>query len=281
MVVGNVRRARTVLGARLAVLIAGAAVMILPFAYMLATSFKQNALVLELPPQFLPRDPTFANYREAWSSNQFGRYFLNSVIVALATTFFAVLLSSMMAYSFARLRFFGRGFLFGLVLIGLMVPTMMLLIPQFLLARQLHALNSLWGLVLFYTAMNLALNTFLLRSFFQDIPHELEEAMIVDGAGPWTRYRRLVLPLSRPALATVGIFTFLASWDEFVWALTVIDDPNRRTLPIAIALFQGQHTTHWELVFAASVIAIIPVIAIFALFQRQFVSGIATGALKA
>jgi multiple sugar transport system permease protein len=280
MVVGSVRRARALLGVRLAILILGVAVMIVPFAYMVSTSFKHNQLVLQLPPQFIPHHPTFSNYRNAWSSNDFGRYFVNSVIVALATTFFAVWISSMMAYSFARFRFPGRGLLFGLMLIGLMVPTMMLLIPQFLLARQLHALNSLWGLVFFYTAMNLALNTFLLRSFFMDIPHELEEAMVVDGAGPWTRYWRLMLPLSRPALATVAIFTFLASWDEFVWALTVIDDPNRRTLPIAIALFQGQHTTHWELVFAASVVAILPVIFIFALFQRQFVSGLATGALK-
>ncbi len=281
MVVGDKRRARAVLGGRLALLSLGAVVMIIPFAYMLATSFKQNALVLELPPQFVPHHPTTQNYREAWTSNQFGRYFVNSMIVALSTTALAVFLSSMMAYGFARFRFPGRRILFGLLLIGLMVPTMMLLIPQFLLARQLHALNSLWGLVFFYTAMNLALNTFLLRSFFQDIPHELEEAMVVDGAGPWARYLRLILPLSRPALATVAIFTFLASWDEFIWALTVINDPNRRTLPIAIALFQGQHSTSWGLVFAASMIAIVPVIAIFVAFQRQFVSGIASGALKA
>jgi multiple sugar transport system permease protein len=281
MVVGDKRRARAIVGGRLALLTVGAVVMIIPFAYMVATSFKHNALVLELPPQFIPHHPTTANYHEAWSSNQFGRYFVNSVIVAAATTFLAVLLSSMMAYAFARFRFPGRRVLFGLLLIGLMVPTMMLLIPQFLLARQLGALNSLWGLVFFYTAMNLALNTFLLRSFFQDIPRELEEAMVVDGAGPWARYRRLILPLSRPALATVAIFSFLASWDEFVWALTVINDPNRRTLPIAIALFQGQHSTSWGLVFAASVIAIVPVIGIFVAFQRQFVSGIASGALKA
>jgi multiple sugar transport system permease protein len=104
--------------------------------------------------------------------------------------------------------------------------------------------------------------------------------MVVDGAGPWTRYRRLILPLSRPALATVGIFTFLASWDEFTWALTIIADPKKRTLPIAIALFQGQHATSWGLVFAASVIAVLPVIIIFVAFQRQFVSGLAAGALK-
>jgi multiple sugar transport system permease protein len=281
MVVGSPRRARAVVGVRLAALTLGAAIMIVPFAYMVATSFKHNALVLELPPKFIPPDPTTENYSAAWTSNQFGRYFLNSVMVASATTILAVLLSSMMAYAFARLEFPGRRLLFGLLLIGLMVPTMMLLIPQFLLARQLRMLDSLWGLVFFYTAMNLALNTFLLRSFFQDIPRELEEAMVVDGAGPWSRYRRLIMPLSRPALATVAIFSFLASWDEFVWALTVINDPNRRTLPIAIALFQGQHSTSWGLVFAASVIAIVPVLAIFVAFQRQFVSGIASGALKA
>ena len=162
-----------------------------------------------------------------------------------------------------------------------MVPTMMMLIPQFLLAKQLLLLNSLLGLIVFYTGGNLALNTFLLRSFFQDIPYELEEAMVIDGAGPWTRFWRLILPLSRPALAVVAIFTFLASWDEFTWALTIMNDSKKYTLPIAIALFQGQHETSWGLVFAASAIAIGPVILLFAAFQRQFVSGIATGALKA
>jgi multiple sugar transport system permease protein len=281
MVGGNPTRRRAILSGRLIVLTLGAAVMIVPFAYMIATSFKPNALVLEIPPKFLPSHPTTSNYTDAWTSNQFGRYFLNSVMVAAATTFLSVFLSSMMAYAFARFRFPGRGLLFGLLLVGLMVPTMMLIIPQFLLAKNLGLLDSLPGLVFFYVGGTVALNTFLLRSFFQDIPHELEEAMVVDGAGPWKRYLRLILPLSRPALATVAIFSFLASWDEFVWALTVINDPNKRTLPIAIALFQGEHSTSWGLVFAASAIAILPVIAIFVAFQRQFVSGLASGALKA
>jgi multiple sugar transport system permease protein len=281
MVVGSVRRARAVLAVRLLVLLVGAVVMVLPFLYMLVTSFKPNQLVLQLPPEFIPHHATTANYTNAWSSNSFGRYFLNSLLVALATTALALWLSSMMAYAFARFRFPLRGLLFGLLLLGLMVPTMMLLIPQFLLAKQLGALNSLWGLVFFYTGGNLALNTFLLRSFFQDIPPELEEAMVVDGASPWSRYLRLILPLSRPALATVAIFTFLASWDEYVWALTVINDPNKRTLPIAIALFQGQHATSWGLVFAASAIAVGPVLALFALFQKQFISNLAAGAVKA
>lgn len=279
MVVGA-SRARAVLATRLGLLSVGAFVMIVPFAYMLATSLKPNSLALEVPPDFVPDEPTIANYRDAWSSNHFGRYFLNSLGVAVATTLLSVLLSSMMAFAFSRLRFPARRLLFGLLLLGLMVPTMMLIVPQFLLAKQLHLLDSYLGLIVFYAGGTLALNTFLLRSFFQDIPPELEEAMVIDGAGPWRRYRQLILPLSRPALATVAIFTFLASWDEFVWALTIINDPEKRTLPIAIALFQGQYATSWGIVFAASVIAVAPVIAIFVALQRQFIGGIAAGAVK-
>jgi multiple sugar transport system permease protein len=271
---------RRLVGGRLVLLTAGAIVMVAPFAYMLATSFKQHAFVFEVPPQFIPKHPTVSNFTDAWSSNSFDRYFLNSVVVAGLTTVLSVLLASMMAYAFARFRFPGRRLLFGLLLVGLMVPTMMLIIPQFLLARRLGLLDSLAGLVVFYVGGTLALNTFLLRGFFESIPRELEEAMLVDGANAWTRYRKLIMPLSRPALATVAIFSFLASWDEFVWALTIINDPSKRTLPIAIALFQGEHQTSWGLVFAASVIAVAPVIAVFLAAQRQFVSGIATGAVK-
>lgn len=280
MVVGSVRRARTIIALRLLLLSLGAVLTIVPLVYMLATSFKHNQYVLQLPPQFIPDDPTTANYSEAWSSNKFGRYFFNSLFVAAFTTVGSLLFSSMMAFAFARLRFPGRRLLFGLILIALMVPTMMLIIPQFLLAKQLLLLDSLWGLIVFYIAGSVAGNTFLLRSFFLDIPHELEEAMVVDGAGPWTRYWRLILPLSRPALATVGIFTFIGGWEEFTWALTTINDPDKYTLPIAIALFQGQHATSWGLVFAASAIAMVPVIVVFVAFQRQFIGNIGVGALK-
>jgi multiple sugar transport system permease protein len=280
MILVSPTRRRIDLTVRYVLLGAGAVVMIAPFAYMLTTSFKSHAFVFELPPEFIPRHPTTANYRDAWSSNNFDRYFLNSVVVAAATTVGSVLLSSMMAFAFARFRFPGRRLLFGLLLVGLMVPTMMLIIPQFILAKQLGLLDSLSGLIFFYVGGTLALNTFLLRGFFERIPVDLEEAMIVDGASPWTRYRRLIMPLSRPALATVAIFSFLASWDEFVWALTIINDPEKRTLPIAISLFQGEHQTSWGLVFAGSAIAVAPVIAVFLFFQRHFVSGLTTGAVK-
>ena len=254
--------------------------MVLPFAYMLATSFKPHAYIFELPPQFIPDEPTTANYERAWTSNQFDRYFLNSLVVAAATTVISVFLSAMMAYAFARFRFPGRRLFFGLLLIGLMVPTIMIVIPQFVLARTLGVIDSFAGLVLFYVATTLSLNTFLLRGFFEEIPNELEEAMIVDGANAWRRFWLLFLPLAKPALATVAIFSFLASWDEFVWALTIINDPDKRTLPIAIALFQGQHVTSWGLVFAASTIAVVPVVVVFLAFQRYFVSGLTAGAVK-
>ncbi len=280
MITGSRSQARALTAARVVVLTAGAVVMVLPFVYMVSTSLKPDRLTLEIPPRFLPTHPTTANYVGAWTSNDFSRYFLNSLMVAVATTVLTIVLSSMMAYAFARFSFPGRSILFGLLLLGLMVPTIMLLIPQFVLAKRLELLDSLWGLVVFYAGANLALSTFLLRSFFRDIPRDLEEAMVVDGAGAWRRYWRLVLPLSRPALATVAIFTFLASWDEFTWALTSISNPDKRTLPLAIALFQGQHATSWGLVFAASVIAVLPVIVIYVVFQRQFVSGLTAGAVK-
>ena len=279
MIAVSVARRRRSLSARYILLISGALIMVVPFLYLLSTSLKPHILLFEIPPQFIPKHATTTNYVQVWSSNSFGRYFANSVFVAVLSTAISVLLSSLMAYSFARFDFPGQKIMFWLLLIGLMVPGMMLLIPQFLLANTLHLTDSLAGLVVFYVASTLSLNTFLLRGFFEEIPWALEEAMIVDGAGAWRRYRQLIMPLSRPALATVSIFSFLASWDEYVWALTIINDPNKRTLPIAISLFQGQHLTDWGLVFAASAIAIVPVILVFAIFQRQFISGLSSGAL--
>jgi multiple sugar transport system permease protein len=278
---GTVIRRRALGGsARYAVLIIGAGIMIVPFVYMLSTSFKSQAFVLSLPPQFIPHPATVSNYTEAWTSYDFARYFINSLIVAVLTTALSLLLSSMMAYGFARFDFGGKEALYRLLLLGLMIPAMMLIIPQFVLAKYLGLLDSLAGLVVFYVAGSLPLNTFLLRGFFAAIPAELEQAMAIDGAGPWRRYWQLILPLAKPALATATIFTFLASWDEFAWALTIINTPGKQTLPLAIALFQGQNSTLWGLVFAASVMAVIPVIVVFLVFQRYFVQGLTSGAVK-
>jgi multiple sugar transport system permease protein len=278
---GARRRTRiTATTVRYLLLGAGAVIMVLPLAYMLSTSFKSQTYVLSLPPQFIPHPATVQNYPHAWDAGQLAPALVNSIVVAIFTTAISLVVSSMMAYGFARFSFTGKEIMFRVLLLGLMIPAMMLIIPQFILAKYLHLLDSLTGLVVFYVASTVALNTFLLRGFFEAIPVELEQAMEVDGANAFTRYWRLIIPLAKPALATASIFTFLASWDEYTWALTFITDPQKRTLPLAIALFQGQNSTLWGLVFAASMIALVPMIIVFLVFQRYFVQGLTSGALK-
>lgn len=275
------RRARLI-GAivRYVLLIAAGTVLIYPFLYMLSTSFKERTVFLGDPLRLIPDSPTLENYARVLGTENFGQYFLNSAVVAIVSTALIVLLASMMAYAFTRFSFPGKRILFTAIVVGLTIPTMMLIIPQFLLARDLGLLNSLHGLVPFYVGTALGFNTFVLCGFFETIPRELDEAMLMDGAGAWRRYWNLILPLSKPALATCVIFAFLGTWDEFAWALTVLNDTEVRTLPIAIALFQGQHSTSWGLVFAASMLAIIPVLIVYIVFQRYFVAGLSSGAVK-
>ena len=275
-------RSRAATTLRVAALVMGAAIMVTPFIYMVSISFTPNSYVLTMPPQFIPENATLDNYAQALSVQDIPRYFLNSLIVATASTALSVLLSAMMAFAFARFSFPGREAIFRVLLIGLMIPAIMLLVPQFVLAKHLGVLNSFAGLIVFYVAGSLALNTFLLRGFFEALPGELDQAMQVDGASAWTRFWRLALPMAKPGLATATIFTFLGCWDEFAWALTIINDPEFRTLPVAIRLLagQGNNAVQWGVVFAASVLAVIPVIVVFLIFQRHFVQGLTAGAVK-
>ncbi|MBC7249535.1 MAG: carbohydrate ABC transporter permease [Anaerolineae bacterium] len=262
------------------VLSIGAVFVVLPFTYMISTSLKGQVYVFEFPPRFIPSHATLNNFASAWRSNNFGRYFLNSLLVALVTTALELFLSSTVAYAFARFEFPGKNVLYYTLLATLMVPSMMLIIPQFMLASRLKLLNSLTGLILVYTAGGIAFNTFLLRGFFEQLPRELEEAALIDGGTHLTIFLRILLPLSTPALATVAIFTFLGAWDEYVWALTTINEPLKRTLPIAIANFHGAHASDWGLVFAGSLIAVIPVLTVFVLLQKFFIKGLTAGAIK-
>ena len=260
--------------------IIGAVAMIFPFLWMVSNSFQANVFVIEYPPKLIPDHPSVENFIRAWTSNKFQLYFLNSSITAITATLGAVFCSAMAAYAFARFEFKGKELVFTIFLLVLMVPDIVTIMPKFLLAKTLGLRNSLWGLILFYIGMNISLNTFLLRGFFESQPRELEEAMVIDGANPFTVFFGLALPLAAPALATVTIFSFLANWDEFIWALTIIDDPLKRTLPIAIYSFQGQHGTEWGLTIAAMLIALIPVVLIFISLQRYFTSGLTAGAFK-
>ena len=255
-------------------------VMLVPFALMVSTAFKPHAYVLEIPPRLIPSAPTLDNFVNAWTSQDFGRYFFNSVLVAVSSTAISVVLGSMLAFAFARYSFPGRRLMFGALLFTMMVPGMVLLIPQFVLARNLGLLNSLQGLVVVYSTMNLGLNTFLLRGFFGSMPQEMFDAAAVDGAGVWSSFWRVAMPLARPGIATVTLFSFMAAWDEFTWAIISLSDRQLYTLPIAVRSLQRAQATEWGLVFAASLIALGPVLVLFVALQKQFVSGAFVGATK-
>ncbi len=263
-----------------ALLLGGIVVVLIPFWYMLVTSFKPQAYIFEMPPRLWPNEITLKNYTEALGKDLFGLYFLNSLIVAVSSTAATVVVSAMLAYAFARLKFPGREVLFYIFLLGMMIPPVMLIIPQFIIAKQLDLLDRFLGLIVVYVTMNLSMQTFLLRGFFEGIPRDLEEAALIDGASQWKIFWRVVMPLSRSGIAVVTIFTFLYSWGEFPWAHVAIKETTRRTLPIAIALFQRQHLTEWGQVFAASIVALVPVVLVFTVFQRYFIRGIATTGLK-
>jgi len=261
-------------------LILGVVLTITPFLYLLSTSLKGQVFVFEYPPKFIPAEPTLRNFVAAWTSKRFDRYFLNSLLVTLSTTLLVLLLSSMMSYALARFRFRLRSPFYASIRVFMMIPAMTLIVPQFVLATRLGLMNRLFGVVLVYVAQNLPLNTFLLTGFLRQIPRELEEAARIDGASAWSIYCRIILPLSRPVLATVAIFSSLGAWDEYVWALTILNDPAKRTLPVGIAAFHGQFYSDWGLVFAASLIAIAPIILLFIFMQKYFIKGIYSGSIK-
>ncbi len=261
-------------------LAAGALLTVFPFIYMLSTSLKGPVYVFELPPRLVPSQPTLRNFILAWTSNNFARYFLNSLGVTLVTTLLVIWLGSMMAYAFARFEFVLKKPLYYLVMFFMMMPAMSLIVPQFILATRLKLVDQLPGLVVMYVAQNLPLTVFLLRGFLEQVPREIEEAAQMDGASAWGVYWRVLLPLSKPALATAAIFASLGAWDEYVWAFTIINTAEKRTLPVGIAAFQGVHLSDWGLVFAASLIAVVPVILLFIILQKYFIKGMVTGAVK-
>ena len=258
----------------------GGIIMIFPFLFMVSNALQENVFVIQYPPVLIPPHPSLGNFVTAWTSQNFQLYTLNSAVVASCSTVLTILFSSMVAYAFARFKFPGKEILFFTILIVLMVPDVTLIIPRFQVAKVLGLRDSLWGLIIVYVAGSASGNMFLLRGFFESLPKELDEAVLIDGGNYLTVFFRVILPLSTPALATVAIFSFLGHWDEFTWALTAIDDPNKRTLPVAIYSFIGQHTTEWGLVFAGMIIALIPVMVLFISLQRYFASGLTAGSVK-
>lgn len=246
---------------------------LIPFQYMLATAMTPQSFSMPYPPILFPSEAFFGNFIEAWNANHFSQYFFNSLIVAAVATVIIMLVSSAGAYAFARMKFPGKNFLFYLYLFSMMVPTVTNLIPQFLLMKDLHLVDSYLGLLLIYIGIGVPSNTFYLRNCFLGLPKELEEAVIIDGGNRWQIYWKMVLPLSKPTLGTFAILAYSNVWDEFLIALTMIKTPEKRTLPIALRLFQGQNLNNWGLIFAASLIAVLPILLIYIIMQKKLIHG--------
>lgn len=253
------------------------AAALLPFLYMLATAMTPRSFSMPYPPILFPKEFYLDNFVNAWSSNNFGAYFVNSTVVSLIATLAILAVSCTCAYGFARMKFPGRELIFNIFLFSMMVPTLTNLVAQFTLVQSMHLVDTYIGLILVYIGTGIAANTYFLRNFFLGFPRELEEAMIIDGGTNWIIFTHLTLPLSTPAIATFGILAFSNTWDEFLLALTLIKTPAKRTLPIAIKLFEGQHVNDWSLIFSASLIAVVPILLIYIIFQKYLIKG---GALE-
>jgi multiple sugar transport system permease protein len=251
----------------------GAVIMVVPFLWMLSTAFKGGSH-FSYPPTWIPDPITLDNFREVWTVVPFGRYLFNSLFIAVCVTAGEVLTSSLAAYAFARLRFPGRDAMFLMYLATLMIPGQVTIIPNFILMRYLGWINTYEGLII-PTAFT-AFGTFLLRQYFLSIPRELEEAARVDGASYFEVWWRIIMPLASPAIATLGVFSFMGAWNSFLWPFVMVNTSEMRTLTVALRSLQTEYGTEWGMMMAGSLIAMLPMLVIFLMAQRYFVRGIAT-----
>ena len=266
-------------------LILGAVVMVMPFLWMISTSFKSQSEVFSYPPQWIPSTLIWQNYVRAWQAAPFGRYFVNSITVAFAVTLGTLVTSSLAAFAFARIRFPGRDALFALYLSSMMIPHQMTIIPSFLVLRNLGDISPAMGLDTYFALIAPfiagAFGVFLLRQSFLTIPNELEDAATLDGCGKLGFLWRIVIPLSRPALATLALFTFMANWNSYLWPLIVTNSNDMRTVQIGLRYFVGQEGgSQWGLLMSAAVFVTLPVVIVYLFVQKQFVQGIAGTGIK-
>lgn len=273
---GTFKKARKIL-AYLALLLA-AFFALFPFAWMVSTSLKPAGEVLSPSPVFIPANPTLDSYSAIAEAFPVWRILINSLFVAGVITLAQVLFSAMAAFAFARIPFRGSNLLFIIYLATLMIPSQVTITPLFILMTGLGWVNTYQGLIL--PGAFSAFGVFLLRQSFLTFPKEYEEAANLDGATYWTVFRRLVLPLSGPALATLTVLSFMSAWNSFLWPLFVTRDADIMTLPVALATLQGRWTTQWNLVMAGAVLAVLPIITLYLCAQRYFVQGLTSGGLK-
>lgn len=256
----------------------GALVMLFPFAWAVITSLTPAGTVLQTPPDFTPDNATLDGYARLLETMPFWRIMFNSLWIAVASTVFQLVTSSMAAYAFARLPFPGRGALFAVYLATLMVPLQVLVVPLFIEMRTFHLTDTYFA-VLAPTIAS-AFGVFLLRQAVRQVPKEFDEAAVLDGAGHFRIFALVVLPLIRPALATFAIFGFMASWNSYLWPLVIIRSPEFMTLPLGLANLHGQFTTEWNVVMAGSVVSVVPILILYLFAQKHVIASVAQSGLK-
>jgi len=264
-------------------LAAGAIPTLLPFVWLVRSALMRDAQMFISPPRWIPDPFQWSNFTEALTAQPFGRYFLNTVVIAVISVLGTVLTCSIAAFSFSRLRWRGRDVVFAVLLSGVMLPYAVTLIPTFVMWQELGALNTIAPLTVpswFAGAGGGVLNVFLLRQFFLTIPFELDEAAYIDGASPWRVFWLVVMPLSKPAIVVVTIFTFIGTWNDFLGPLLYLNDEEKYTLSIGLASFQSIYITQWGYLMAASAAVIAPIIALFFFLQRYFIEGVTLTGIK-
>ena len=253
-------------------------IIVLPFIYMISSSLKTEWQVLAYPPQWIPNPVVWSNYVQVWIERNFLRYLLNSVFVGGTVTVAQLFICSLAAFAFARLKFPGREKIFLVYLATMMIPFHARMIPLFVIMVNLRWADTYYALIV--PEMFYALGIFLLRQFFLSIPGELEDAAKIDGCSSFGIYWKIFLPLSKPAIATLGVLTFLFQWNSFIWPLIVISADEMRTLPLGLAMFQFEQYTKWNIFMAGAVITVIPIVILFLSVQKYFTRGITLTGFK-
>jgi multiple sugar transport system permease protein len=259
-------------------LCAGAVIMLLPFLWMISTSLKNGGATMVFPPQFIPDPAVSENYTTVLERFHMLVYLKNSIIVAVTTTLGAILVSTLSGYAFARMKFKFRDQIFLVYLATMMIPTQVTMIPLFILMKNMGWVDTYQGLIA--PGIFAVFGTFLMRQAFRGIPRELEEAAFMDGANHLTVCFRVCLPLLKPSIATLSIFTFMQSWNNYLWPLIISSSQEMATLPLGLALLEGQRNTDWNLVMAGVVISVIPILAVYLFAQRYFIQGMTMSGMK-